>query len=94
MHTQCVIREVRGTNEFVLVSDVLRRMGKLVPNEKVYVGRFNAHSQVCGPYGSDSRAVCIPVDGVEFGHASDDGKSVIIPVSEDDGTEDRPLLLN
>lgn len=78
MNTQCVIREINaGDNQFVLVSDVLRRVGKLVPGEQVYLGKFNGRAEKCGPYGSDSRVVCLPVGDLEIVNASSTGQLVL-----------------
>lgn len=79
MNTQCVVREVNpGDSQFVLVSDVVRRMGSLVPGESVYVGRFNGRSERCGMYGSDTRMVCLPAGRLETVSATDAGQVPVL----------------
>ncbi|RTL43113.1 MAG: hypothetical protein EKK48_09450 [Candidatus Melainabacteria bacterium] len=71
--TQCVLREVaRGDHQYVPVTDVISRMGALIPGETIFVGEFRGQVERLGPYGSDERVICLPVSSLTTTRATGD----------------------
>jgi hypothetical protein len=77
MTTQCVLREVsRGDHQYVPAADVISRMGSLIPGETIFVGDFRSQVERLGPYGSDSRTICLPVSKLSTLRATGEGQLV------------------
>lgn len=56
-HHVCVVRDVRGTSQYVPVKDVFN----LEPGERTFTGQFREETENDGPSGSHKRTICLPV---------------------------------